>query len=292
MCVPGCQEVVRERLSRRGFLKAATAATLATATAQVWTGIALANHESDDVGDVFGRPFHQVVDLTHVLTPGFPTYSGDPQLEITPLFTYDPDFFNMNLWTVNEHTGTHMDAPRHFSADQDTADMIPVSKLVLPLIVVDRRAKAEGDPDSQVTRGDLEAWEESHGRIPKRACVAMLSGWADKVHSDEFRNADSGGVMHFPGFDITAADFLIDERDVEAIAVDTLSLDYGMSPDFAVHYRWLGSNRWGMENLANLDKLPAKGSTIVAGGPKIEGATGGPSRVIALVHGGRGRGPG
>ena len=112
----------------------------------------------------------------------------------------------------------------------------------------------------------------------------MNSGWAEKVNTPEFRNADANGVLHFPGFHIEAAQFLLDERDVNGIAVDTLSLDYGPSPDFAVHYLWLPSNRWGMEAVANLDAVPPRGSTLIVGGPKIVNATGGPCRLIAFVQ--------
>ena len=89
--------------------------------------------------------------------------------------------------------------------------------------------------------------------------------------------------MHFPGYHIEAIEFLLGERDAKGIMVDTLSLDHGPSADFAVHYRWLPSNRWGIENAANLGALPESGATVIVGGPKIAGATGGPSRVIALM---------
>jgi kynurenine formamidase len=104
------------------------------------------------------------------------------------------------------------------------------------------------------------------------------------VNTPEFRNADENGTLHFPGFHIEAAQYLLEERQVHGIAVDTLSLDYGPSPDFAVHYLWLPTNRWGMEAVANLDAVPARGATLIVGGPKVAGATGGPSRLIALVQ--------
>lgn len=113
----------------------------------------------------------------------------------------------------------------------------------------------------------------------------MNSGPADKVHTPEFRNADANGVMHFPGFHVEAVEYLLEERQVNGIAVDTLILDYGPSADFATHYRWLPTNRWGLEAIANLDELPAKGATLIVGSPTIAGATGGPCRLIALVPG-------
>jgi kynurenine formamidase len=273
------------QLSRRGFLKAA-AGLMGGALIPSLAGASpvLARKSMVDEAEVTGRPFSRVVDLTHTITFDFPTYFGDPNLEFETLFTFEENGFNMYRWLLVEHTGTHMDAPFHFSPDQDTADEIPISKLVIPLAVIDIRRKAGENPDAQVTLDDLIRWEHRFGRIPAGACVAMNSGWADKVHTDEFRNADENGVLHFPGFHVDAAAFLMEERDVNGIAVDTLSLDYGPSPDFATHYLWLGSNRWGIEALANLDLIPPRGATLIAGGPKIAGATGGISRCLALVH--------
>jgi len=284
MCVPGTQEVVLNRLNRRGFLKAAAAALASAAIPAPALAAPRAPRQATVEASLAGKSFHRVVDLTHVITVDFPTFTGAQNLEFDTLATYQANGFNMYRWKLVEHTGTHMDAPFHFSADQDTADEIPISNLVVPLAIVDIRAKAELNPDAQVTPDDLTAWERRHGRIPKGACVAMNSGWADNVHTTKFRNADATGVMHFPGFHVEAAEFLLNEREVNGIAVDTLSLDYGKSADFATHYLWLPSNRWGMEGVANLDQLPPKGCTIIAGGPRIAGATGGPSRVIALVH--------
>jgi kynurenine formamidase len=133
-----------------------------------------------------------------------------------------------------------------------------------------------------LTPGDLLAFEGEHGPIPAGACCAMLSGWAAKVAGSEFKNADAEGVMHFPGFHAEAAALLI-ERDAAGIAVDTLSLDPGRSRDFATHALWLPSGRWGLEALANLAALPPTGATLVVGAPGIKGATGGPSRVLALL---------
>jgi kynurenine formamidase len=288
MCVPGTQEVVLQRLSRRDFFKA-TAALVAGAMLPAPALVAAANRsEVLDLAAVMQRPFKRAVDLTHVITEDFPTYFGTPNLDIETLFSFDPNGFQMYRWHLVEHTGTHMDAPFHFSPDGMSADVIPLSMLIVPLVVVDIRKKAETNPDTQLTLDDLSRWERRYGRIPKDACVAMNSGWAEKVNTPEFRNADANGVLHFPGFHVEAAEFLLEERQVNGIAVDTLSLDYGPSPDFAVHYLWLPSNRWGMEAVANLDMLPARGTTLIVGGPKIAGATGGISRLIALVSEGKG----
>lgn len=111
----------------------------------------------------------------------------------------------------------------------------------------------------------------------------MASGWGARAHSVElFRNADSSGVMHFPGFGKDAVDFLLTERNISGIGVDTLSIDHGPSTTFAVHYTILPTNRWGLENLANLESILPSGATLVVGAPKIAAGSGGPSRVFAL----------
>lgn len=279
MCLPACQKKISETMnvSRRNFLKSLGAAGAAMAATP-----AVMAAPAPHANGVSIIRYREVVDLTHTLIELFPTYFGGQQLEIEAIFEAENDGFNLNQWTINEHTGTHMDAPFHFS-DQDSADEIPVENLVGPLAVVDIRAKAAVNSDAQLTPDDLMAYEADYGRIPDGAIVAMNSGWDQHVNTSMFRNADGSGVMHFPGFHIEAIQYLLENRNVKGIMVDTLSLDYGPSADFIVHFTWLPTNRWGMEAVANLGQLPAKGATVVVGGPKIAGATGGPSRVIAFA---------
>ncbi|MFK7939372.1 MAG: cyclase family protein [Roseovarius sp.] len=257
-------------LSRRQFF----AATAAVGTAAL--------------GSTLGTPAmadgHSMVeDLTHTYGADFPTYFGAPGIEMTQEFNFAEHGFNLMSLNVNEHTGTHIDAPLHFSADGASVDEIPVSSLVAPLCVIDIAAKAAENADAQVTPEDLKAWIAANGDIPDGACVAMHSGWGSKTGGDGFRNADDDGVMHFPGFHVDAAKMLIEETGAGSMATDSLSLDHGPSADFATHYAWLPSGRFGIENIANLDKLPAAGATIVIGAPKHRGGTGGPARIFAMV---------
>ena len=158
MCIPGCQEVVAQRLSRRGLFKGmAGMASLASFSALL-AGGAVAAPVS----------FSKVVDLTHVLDPSFPTYFGKPQLEIRKLFSFDKDGFNLNEWVVNEHTGTHLDTPFHFSKDGPSADALPIETLVVPLAVIDIREKAAADPDYRVTEADITAWEAQRSAASRR----------------------------------------------------------------------------------------------------------------------------
>jgi kynurenine formamidase len=274
MCVPGCYEAVTQRLSRRAFFKGVTTAALAAGVSTVVTPAAPARAQA--------MSFTRAIDLTHPLWTDFPTFSGEPGLEMERMVALETDGYNMYRWHLVEHTGTHMDAPIHFSADQNDASEIPIEQLIVPLIVVDIAARAGENPDTQLTPDDIHAWIEANGDLPDGCCVAMHSGWDAHVRSDKFRNADADGVMHFPGFHPEASALLL-EHNVVGIAVDTLSLDHGPSQDFATHYSWLPANRWGLEGVANLGDLPAVGATVVVGANKIEGATGGLTRVMALI---------
>jgi len=272
MCTTCLIDDVKARmLSRRALFRGAGAVGLTAAAGLGAAAPALAQAASS------------VEDLTHELTEDFPTFFGDQQLFLERRFDFAKDGFNLFELRVNEHTGTHMDAPLHFAADGQSVAEVPVANLVVPLCVVDIREKAAADPDAQVTPDDLRAWIAAHGDIPDRACVAMNSGWSARLGTDGFRNADAEGRLHFPGFHLEAAQMLMEETGAVGVAVDTLSLDHGPSPDFATHYAWLPANRWGIEAIANLDRVPAAGATLIVGAPKVRGGTGGPSRVLALV---------
>ena len=262
-------------LSRRSFLKGATTATAAAgAAASGFAATALpanaASHGS-------------VSDMTHELHEDFPTFFGEQQFFREQKFNYAEHKFNLLELRVNEHTGTHIDAPLHFSENGNAVSEIPVGNLVVPLCVIDIRAKTVENPDAQVTPEDITAWTDRNGPIPDKACVAMNSGWGGYVNDPKFRNVGEDEKMHFPGFHVEAAQKLLEETSASGIAVDTLSLDYGISGDFATHYAWLPAGRWGLECIANLDGVPATGATLVVGAPKHRGGTGGPARVFAMA---------
>jgi kynurenine formamidase len=269
MCDICVMNAVKDKmLSRRGFFAGAAVAAAAATVAKVPPALA-AGHGS-------------VVDMTHTLSPEFPTWGGSPGIAMEQLAKFEADGYNLLNLTIEEHTGTHIDAPLHFSADGTSVDEIPVDTLVAPLCVVDIRAKAADNADAQVTPEDLSAWIAANGDIPDNACVAMNSGWSAKVETEAFRGFD-GTAQHYPGFHVDAAQMLLENTNASSIAVDTLSLDHGPSPDFATHYLWLPAGRFGIENLANLDEMPASGATIFIGAPKHKGGTGGPARIIGVA---------
>ena len=274
MCHVCITNGVKADLSRRAMMAGGAAATASGLALKPQAAIA---QSAEPI------TFDRVVDLTHRLTQDFPTYFGTPAFSAEDTFTWAENRVNLKTLTYPEHVGTHFDAPIHFSEDGSSIDELPVDSLVCPLAIIDVREAAVEDADYRVTPDDIAAFEAAHGQIPRGACVAMLSGWADHVSTDRFRGADADGVLHFPGFHIETADFLMRERQVNGIGVDTLSLDHGPSTDSPVHYSWLPSGRWGVECLAALELLPALGATLVGGAPMFAGSTGGPGRVLALV---------
>lgn len=275
MCPPGtlaslaCPEISRRNLLKFGLGAAAAALAVPASMAQAAT--------------VRPASFSKVADLTHVLGPGFPLFPGAAPFKIEQVVAHDKDGYYGSVLSYWEHSGTHMDAPVHFAKDGLFVDQLPVESLVVPAAVINIGERAARDPDTVVTPDDILAYERRYGRLPDGAAVLMASGWGARAGSVErFRNTDAGGTMHFPAFGKAAIDFLLTERRIAGIGVDTLSLDFGPSADFAVHFTLLSSNRWGLENLANLEAIPPSGATIFVGAPKVAAGSGGPSRVMAV----------
>ena len=279
MCLPGTVEAVRARdaeerkVDRRTLLTGAAGAALAAS----FPASALAKPPKG--------PLKRSQDLTHVFRAGFPVYGNPPTFHPPArrtLVNVVPDGYYAQEWTFGEHSGTHMDAPGHFIAGGRLTPQISPAELMLPLFVVDIRGKAASNPDAVVTVDDVRRAERRHGRLPKGALVAMDSGWDARAGSTTaFRNPDASGVYHFPGFSDDAARWLITERGAAALGVDTLSLDPGNSTTFPVHYTLLGSNRYGLEGLANLGLVKPRGATAFVGVVPWEQGSGGPARVWA-----------
>jgi kynurenine formamidase len=270
-----CHEIVSQKVNRRSFLKAAAAATVAGTLGQTAVPV-LANNGKGRRKGIF--------DLTHRLVRTFPSFFGSQVIFDEILATIPESGFYAKRWTFDEHIGTHMDAPGHFALGESLVDQIDPATLVAPIVVVDITAKAESDPNAMVDPDDLVAFERRHGRIPRGACVAMNSGWDKKVSDgDLFRGGIGYPDLNFPGFSREATEWLVVERDISGIAVDTMSLDPGNSADFAVHVSFLGSGRWGVENVANLSQIPPRGATVFVGAIPWEEGSGGPCRVLAQV---------
>ncbi|WP_107976801.1 cyclase family protein [Allosediminivita pacifica] len=264
------ENVKTSMLSRRELFRGAASVGLASAAAGVISA-----------RPALAQSTGRVVDLTHAYDGDFPTFDGNPGILYSSQFEHDRDGYKIWELTIYEHTGTHIDAPLHFAADGASVAELDPSSLVCPLCIIDIKSKAADDPNAMLEPEDIEAFVSANGDIPQGACVAMNSGWADKLGTEGYRN-DADGNFTFPGFSKAATDMLI-EIGAGSIGVDTLSLDPGNSADFAVHYSWLPSGHFGIENLANLDALPVSGATLFVGAPKHKQGTGGPARVMAVI---------
>jgi kynurenine formamidase len=277
MCSPVVLQSVREQLTRRRFLSGA-GALVAVAAAE---GVS-ATAQPQPVRLRGG--FRVVHDLTHVFSSRTPVFPAFKPIQIRPKFALAKDGFFANEITFDEHTGTHMHAPVHFVAGATTADKLPAEKFFAPLAVISIAARAARDADALLSVDDVLAWEKQHGRLPAGAFVAMYSGWDARVSDAErFLNKDAKGTMHAPGFSEDVARFLVKERDIVGAGVDTLSLDAASAPTFVAHLALLGAGKYGVELIANLSNVPPSGAMIIVGGPKHEGASGGPARVYAVA---------
>jgi kynurenine formamidase len=278
MCLAGTHEAVRTRVeeerlpavSRRKFLLGSAGVAATAVLSRPGVSEALPRG---------GRK--RARDLTHVFREGFPMYVGDPPSRTT-VNTIPADGFYGQRWEFGEHSGTHMDAPGHFVLGGRLSPDIPLEELFATACVIDISARAATDPDTEVTVADLRRFERRHGRIPKGAGVFMFSGWESRVNDpDAYRNLGVDGLFHFPGFGIDAVEWLLENRDITCIGVDTLSLDNGPSQTFIVHSTLLGEGRYGLENLANLSTIPHRGAEAAVGLIPWEAGSGGPCRVIA-----------
>ncbi len=277
MCSPGTAQIVRDqleaegtpRVSRRSVLAGAAGAALAAS----FPASALANGR--------GRK-QRYCDHTHTFREGFPVFVTGEEPERETIANYATDGFYAQRWTFGEHSGTHMDVPGHFIPGGRLSPDITVPELIVPVVVVDIRKKARQDPNAMVEVDDIRRFERKHGKIPRGALVAADSGWAEKVDDPL---AFKGGVAfpnyNFPGWGLEAALYVAEKRDVTAIGIDTLSLDPGNSATFPVHVQYLGTDRYGIENLTGLDCIPPSGATAYVGLIPWEEGSGGPCRVVA-----------
>jgi kynurenine formamidase len=244
------------------------------------------NSSSSECPLLSGIPSGQthVIDMTWVINAHSPSWPGDDHpYSVVVTSTPAKDGYLTRKFTLLEHYETHMDAPAHFPPGKETLDQIPIQHFFGPGVVIDVRDKVAKDSDYRLTTADIQSWESRHGRIPAGAIVMLRTGWASRWPDQKrYRNMDAKGVMHFPGYSVAAAKLLISRR-VSGLCIDTLSIDYGPSKNFEVHRTTLPAGLFHVENIANLEKLPATGAFIIAAPIKLEGGSGGPVRVFAIL---------
>ena len=234
---------------------------------------------------------NRLVDLTHSLNAQTLYWPTSPSTFKLDKLSYGRTeggwFYSANAFSAPEHGGTHLDAPIHFAEGRQTSDKIPLESLIGPAVVIDISAKAAANSDYRLTREDVFAFERRHGRIRPGTIVLLRTDWSKRwpdrkrYFGDDTPNETSR--LHFPSFGEGAARLLVGDRKAKALGADVASIDYGQSKDFIVHRIAAERNVPGLENLTNLDQLPPTGASVIALPIKIEGGSGGPARVIALV---------
>jgi kynurenine formamidase len=227
----------------------------------------------------------RVLDLSYAINDKLVPWPGDKRFfEAQVNATVERNgYFTRSFWML-EHYGTHLDAPIHFPPGKVTIDQIPAKQLFGPAVVLDVREAAAKEADYQLAPARVEDWERKHGRIPAGSIALLRTGWSSRwPDAQRYRNQDAEGKMHFPGFSVEAVKLLID-RQVSGLGCDTASADYGASSDFAVHHLALGAGLYHLENLSDLSELPETGAFLIVAPIKLEGGSGGPVRVFALLE--------
>jgi kynurenine formamidase len=242
----------------------------------------------------------KVIDCSYTYFEGMPgiklppPFANTKTFEITNVSRYDargPAWY-WNWFSIGEHAGTHVDAPNHWISGRDNVgvDRIDIGQLIAPAAVIDVRQKVSANQDYEVTREDIMAWENANGRIPEDAIVVMRSGWGSRWPDPaKFLGIDAEGRPHGPGFGESAADFLLKQRQIVALAVDTVSTEaMGLAGQkqpipFPVHNMVHGAKKYQIEMLANTDSLPAAGAVLVVAPVKVQNGSGAPARIYALV---------
>jgi kynurenine formamidase len=232
------------------------------------------------------------VDLTHPFDGDaiyWPTAEGFELVEVADGVTDAGFYYAANRFSAAEHGGTHMDAPIHFHEGGASVEEVALERMIGPAAVVDVRDAVGSDADYRVTVDDLLAWEEVHGRIPAGALVLIRTGWErhwpdpERYLGTARRGQEAVSELHFPGLHPDAARWLVEERTVDAVGLDTPSIDHGPSTGFMAHRILYAAGVPGLENLARLGELPATGAYVVALPMKIAGGSGAPLRIVGVV---------
>lgn len=202
-------------------------------------------------------------------------------------FNSHGDWYASGMFSASEHGGTHLDAPIHFSESGWSVDKIPPHLLSGEAVVLDIRSKVVADPDYTLQIDDVVKWESRHGRIPSQAIILLYTGWGQYwPNPEQYLGSQTPGdptTLHFPGFSPEAMTFLLTQRQIVGVGIDTASIDPGHSKTFPAHRVLAGANGYALENVAQMDRLPPRGAKIVALPMKIKGGTGGPVRILATL---------
>ncbi len=228
----------------------------------------------------------KIIDLGWSLNESNPHWPGSDYepFRLKTIATIEKNGVLSKAFFCPEHLGTHLDAPNHFEKNQPAVDQIESDHLFAHGIVIDVATQAAGDADYRLTEADIAEWEKEFGRIPDGAVVLLRTGWGRHWNNfSRYKNQDATGKMHFPGYSAEAAKVLVEGRHAKGLGIDTLSVDYGLSNDFAAHHIVNAAGRYGLENVARLEQLPCRGFYLVVAPIKLETGSGGPTRLFAVL---------
>lgn len=237
-------------------------------------------------------PGGEIVDLTHAYndsTVYWPTAAGFSLTTDAEGMTEGGYYYSAYSFSTAEHGGTHLDAPVHFAEGRHAVDEVELERLIAPAVLVDVSDRSLENADYLISVEDVTAWEETHGALPDGGIVLFRTGfgryWPNReaYMGTSERGADAVAKLHFPGMDPALADWLVANRNVGAVGIDTPSIDYGQSTLFEAHRYLFEANIPAFENVANMDRLPAAGFSVIALPMKIEGGSGGPLRIVAVL---------
>ena len=225
-----------------------------------------------------------MVNLSHPVSPEMPHWPDDPRTELEVWSDPSKDGYFLRRFSMGEHSGTHLTAPASYFANGRTVDQYAPCELVRPAVVLDVREQCRRDPDYALPLGDVLGWEDHNGVIQPGHLVLLNTGWQDRWHDPEaYLGTDSHGGLHFPGFGYEAASLLIHERSVGGLGTDTAGIEPGADSDLSVSKLVLAGPRIALENLVNLDRLPATGAVVVVGLLGLVGGSGSPAAITAFV---------
>lgn len=228
--------------------------------------------------------FSRVIHLSHIIDTDIPQWPGDPPVEFTSFAQLQDDGYYLRRFSLGEHSATHMNAPNSFYPTGMSIDQYSASSLIVPAVVIDICAAAAKNHDYHLTITDVLNWEAQHGKIPVRNMVLLYTGWQAKwADTTAFFNQDEQGIMHFPGFGRDATQFLLQERQIVGVGIDTHGVDPGQDTSFTTNRLVLAQQGIVLENLTNLEQLPPQGTTLTIGVMKLRQGSGSPVGVLALV---------
>ena len=229
--------------------------------------------------------YSRVVDLSHVISPSIPLWPGDPHVVFNVVATMNKDGYYLRSFTIGEHSATHMNAPNSFIAGNTQAiTSYSPEQRVVPAVVVDVRDRSAQNPDYQLTKQDVLDWEAKNGEIAPGSFVILLTGWEDKWNDPKaFINQDASGNLHFPGFAGSTTRWLLADRHISGVGIDTHGVDPGLDTSYATNTQIAQAHKIAIECMANLDQLPPTGATLVLGALQLKDGSGTPLSVMAFV---------